>query len=108
MAQPHHDQGSIDQYLLDYIPVGLIEHPNNAFTFLSRFVAATKASIWLSAVLPMDGSAMTSSRQFIPCSNSITNNKSNNINNITNITRIENTELVDGSMIVEGAMLLSG
>jgi hypothetical protein len=50
-----------------------------------------------SAVLPMGWSAMASSSQHIPCSNS--NSNSNNITNITNITSIENTELLNGSTI---------
>jgi len=51
----------------------------------------------------MDGSAIASSSQPVPCSDS---NSSGN--HITNITSVENMRLVDGSMIVEGAMLLGG
>ena len=73
---------------------------------LSSFVAATEASLRFSAVLPMCRSAIASSSQPVPCSNS--NSYSNNITNITIITSIENMGLVYGSMIVEGVMLLGG
>ena len=54
-----------------------------------------------SAVLPMGGSAIAGSSQPVPCSDS-----NSNSNDITNMTSIENTGLVDGSMLVEGAMSL--
>jgi len=99
MAQPHNDQGSFDENLLDYIPEELIEQPNNSFNRLSSFVAATEASMRFSAVLP----AIASSSQPVPCSDS-----NSNSNDITNMTSIENTGLVNGSTIVEGAMSLGG
>jgi hypothetical protein len=68
-----------------------------------QHLAATEANMRFPAVLPMGGSAMTSSRQPVPWSNS-----NSNINNITNMTSIENTDLVDGSTIVQGALLLGG
>jgi hypothetical protein len=52
-----------------------------------------------SAVLP----AIASSSQPVPCSNS-----NSNSDDITNITSIDSTGLIDGSTIVEGAMLLGG
>jgi hypothetical protein len=42
MTQPHDDQGSVDENFLHDIPEELIEHPNNCFNCLSRFVAATE------------------------------------------------------------------
>jgi hypothetical protein len=75
--------------------------PNNSFNHLCSFAAATETCMQFSADLAMSESAITNSSQHIPCSNS-------NSNNITNITSIENTELVNGSTIVEGAMLLGG
>jgi len=99
MAQPHNDQGSFDEDFLDYIPEELIEQPDNSFNCLSSFVAATEASMRFSAVLP----SVASSSQPAPCSNS------NSISNdITKMTSVENTGLVDGSTIVEGAMSLGG
>jgi len=99
MAQPHNDQGSFDEDILDYVPEELIEQPDNSFNRLSSFVVATEASMQFSAVLP----AITSSSQPVPCSNS-----NSNSNDITNMTSFENTGLVDGRMIVEGAMSLGG
>jgi hypothetical protein len=101
MAQPHNDQGSFDEDFLDYVPEELIEQPDNSFNRLSSFVAATEASMRFSAVLP----AIASSSQPVPCSNS---NSNSNSNDITNMTSVENTGLVDGSTIVEGAMSLGG
>jgi len=103
MAQPHNNQGGFDENFLDYVPEELIEQPDNSFNRLSSFVAATEASMRFSAVLPMGGSAIASSTQPVPCSNS-----NSNSNDITNITSIENTGLVDGSTIVEGAISLGG
>jgi len=99
MAQPHNHQGSFDEDFLDYVPEDLIELPDNSFNRLSSFVAATEASMRFSAVLP----AIASSSQPVPCSNS-----NSNSNDITNMTSVENTGLVDGSTIVEGAMSLGG
>jgi hypothetical protein len=99
MAQPHNDQGSIDEVFLDYIPEELIEQPDNSSNGLSSLVAATEASIRFPAALP----AIASSSQPVPCSNS-----NSNCNNITNMTSVENTGLVDGSTIVEGVMSLGG
>jgi len=91
MAQPHNDQGSFDEDFLHYVPEELIEQLDNSFNCLSSFVAATKASMRFSAVLP----AIASSSQPVPCSNS-----NSNSNDITNKTSIENTALVDASTIV--------
>jgi len=99
MAQPHNDQGSFDEDFLDYVPEELIEQPDNSFNRLSSFVAATEASMRISAVLP----AIASSSQPIHCRDS-----NSNSNDITNMTSVENTGLVDGSTIVEGAMSLGG
>jgi len=103
MAQPHNYQGSFDEDLLDQVLEEVIEQPNNSFNRLSSFVTATEPSMWFPAVLPMGGSAIASSSPPIPCSDS-----NSNSNNITNITSIENTGLVNGTSIVEGAMLLGG
>jgi len=99
MAQPHHDQGSFDEDFLDYVPEELIEQPDHSFNRLSSFVAATEACMQFSAVLP----AIASSSQPVPCSDS-----NSNSNDITNMTSVENTGLVDGSTIVEGAMSVGG
>jgi len=80
-----------------------MEQTEDSFNCLCSFVAATEASMQFSAVLPMGGSAIPSSSQPVPCSNS-----NSNSNEITNITSIENRGLLDGSMIVEGAMSLAG
>ena len=103
MEQPHNDQGSLDMDFLDYIPEELIEQPDNSFNRLSSFVAATEASMRFSAVLPMGGSAIASSSEPVPSSNSNSNSE-----NITNMTSIGNMGLVNGSTIVEGAMSLGG
>jgi len=103
MAQPHNGQGSFDEDFLHYVPEELIEQPDNSFNRLNSFVAATEASMRFSAVLPMGGSAIASSSQPAPCSNS-----NSNSNDITNMTSVENTGLVHGSTIVEGAMSLGG
>ena len=101
MAQPYNDQGSFDEDFIEYIPEELMEQPNSSFNCLSSFVAATEACMHFSAVLPMGGSAIASSSQPVPCSDS-------NSNNITNVTSFENTGLDDGSMIVEDAISLGG
>jgi hypothetical protein len=103
IAQPHNNLGSFDGNIVDYVPEKLIDQPDNSFNSLSSFVAATEASMPFSAVLPMGWSAIASSSQPVPCSNS-----NSNSNAITNMTGIENTELLEGSTIVEGAMLLGG
>jgi len=99
MAQPHNDQGSFDEDFVDYVPEELIQQPDNSFYRLSRCVAATEASMRFSAALP----AIASSSQPVHCSDS-----NSNSNDITNMTSVENTGLVDGSTIVEGAMSLGG
>ena len=101
MAQPHTDEGSFNEIFLDSVLQELIEQPDNSFNCLSSFVAATDASMRFSAVLPVGGSAIASSSQPVPRSNS-------NNNNVTNITSIENTGSVDGSTGVEGWMSLGG
>jgi len=103
MARPHNDQGSLDEDFLHYVLEELIEQPDNSFNRLSSFVTATDASKWFSAVLPMGGSDIASSSQPVPCSDS-----NSDCNDITNMTSIENTGLVIGSTIVEGATLLGG
>jgi hypothetical protein len=103
MAQPFNNQGSIHEDFLDYVPEELIEQPNNSFNRLSSFVAATEGSMQFSAVLRMGGSAITRSRQPVPCSNS-----NSNSTDITNMTSVENMGLVDRSRIVKGAMSLRG
>jgi len=103
MAQPHNDQGSFDEDFLDYVPEELVDQPDNSFSHLSMFVTATESSMWVSAVLPMGGSAIACSSQPIPCSG-----PNSNSNHITNMTSIESMGLVDGGTIVEGAMLLWG
>lgn len=99
MAQPHHYQGSIDEHVLHYVPHKLMEPPNNLFNLFSKFVATTETCIWFPADLPMCRSATTSSSQPVPYSN-------RNSNDITDIASIEYTELVNWSLIVEGAMSL--
>jgi hypothetical protein len=99
MAQPHNNQGSFDDDFLDQVPEELAEQPDNSFNLLSSFVAATKASMRFSAVLP----AIASSSQPVPCSDI-----NSNSNDITNMTSVENMGLVDRSTIVDGAMSLGG
>jgi len=103
MAQLHNNQGSFDQNLLDYVTEELIEQPDNSLNHLSSFVAATAAGMEFSAVLPMGASAIASSSQPVPCSNS-----NSNSNDITNMANVENTGSVDGGTILEGGMLLGG
>jgi hypothetical protein len=57
----------------------------------------------VSAVLPLGGSAITSSSQPVPCSN----RNSNDITNITNNTSIEIMGLVNASRIEDGVMLFA-
>jgi hypothetical protein len=99
MAQPGNDLGNFDEDSLDCVLEELIEQPDNSFNRLSSFVAATEASMRFSAVLP----AIASSNPPGPCSNS-----NSNCNGIPNMTSSENTGLVDGSTIVDVAMLLGG
>jgi hypothetical protein len=101
MAQPHNDQGSVDEDFLDYVPEELIEQPDDSCNHLSSFVAATEASMRFSAVLP----AIASSSQPVPCSDS---NSNSNSNDITNMSSVENTGSVDGNTIVEGVLSLGG
>jgi len=101
MAQPHNNQGSFDEDFLDYFPEEVMEQPHNSFNCLSSFVAATEACMRVSAVQPMGRSAIVSSSQPVPCSDS-------NSNNITNISSVEYTGLVNGSTILEGAISLGG
>jgi len=105
MAPPHNDRGSFDENFLHYVPEELILQPDNSFNRLCSFIAATKAGMPFSAVLPMGVSAIASSSKPVPCSD--TNRNSNNMTTIPNITNnagIENTKLGDGSTIEEGAM----
>jgi len=74
--------------LHDYFPKELIDRPNNSFSRLHSFVAATEGSKQFSAVLSMVGSTIASSSQLVPCSDS--NSNSNNITNITNMSSIGN------------------
>ena len=99
MAHPPNNESRFDENFLDHIPEELIEQPENSSNRLSSFVAVTEASLRFSAVLP----AITSSSQPVPSSDS-----NSNSNDITNMTSVENTELVDGSTIVEGAISLAG
>jgi len=80
--------------------VELMEPPNNSSNCLSSIVASTEPSMQFSSVQPTDGSAMVSSSQPVPCRDG--NSSSNDI------TRVENMALVNGSMIVEGAMSFGG
>jgi hypothetical protein len=91
MAQPDNDQGRCDVIFLDYVPEELIAQPENSFYPLSSIVAATEASTRFSAVL----TAIASSSQPVPCSDSQTNR-----NDITNMTNVENTGFVDGTTVV--------
>jgi len=104
MAQPYNNLGSFNEDFFDFIPEKLIEQPNNSFNHHSSFVAAMEANIQFSAVLPMEWSAIASRSWPITGSDSI----SNNITNLTNITRKENTRLVNGSKIAEGALSIGG
>jgi len=103
MAQPHNHQVSFDEDFLVDILEKLIEQPGNFFNGLSNFVAATRASMQVSAVLPMGGSAIASSSQPVPCRKS-----NSNSNDISNKTSVDIMGLVDGSSIVESAMSLGG
>jgi len=104
MSQPHKHQGSFDEDFFDYVLEELIEQRDNSFNRLGSFVAATEASMYFSAVLPMGGSAIASSSQPVPCRDSTSN--SNDITSITNMISIENIGLVNGNTIGESAMWL--
>jgi hypothetical protein len=104
MAQPHKYQGSIGKNFLDYVLEEQIEQPNNSCNCLISSVAAAEASMKFSAVMTMSGSAIASSSQPIPFSES--NRNSNMITSIAKRTSIKNVGLVDETMIVEGNMLL--
>jgi len=103
LAQPHNDQGISVEDFFDYIQEELIEQPDNSFDCLISSVAATEDRMQVSAVLPIGGSAIASSSQPVPCSNS----NSNDITNNTIINSIENTGLVNASTIEDGVMLLA-
>jgi hypothetical protein len=102
MSQHNHDQGSVDEDILEFILEALIEQPDNCFNWLSSFAATADASMQFSAVLPMGRSTITRSSQPIPYYKS-----NSNCNDITNITRVDNTVLLDGVMCVEGAMFVA-
>jgi hypothetical protein len=106
MAQPYNDHGSFDHNFLDYVLEVLKEQPNNAFNHVRSLVAATEATMTFSAVEPMGWSAIARSRQRVIRSDR--NFNSSDITSITNKTSIENMGLVDGIVIVEGAMSLGG
>jgi len=101
LAQPHNNHGSFDEDFLDDVREELTQQPDNSSNRLRCFVTATEACMRFSAVLPIGRSAITSSSQPMPCSDS-----NSNSNDITNITSIENMESVNGSTIVESAMSL--
>jgi hypothetical protein len=102
MAQPHNNPGSCGDDFLDYVPEVLIEQFDDSFNALISFVATTEATTKCLAVLPIGGSAIASSSQHVPSSDSNNNNKDNSC--ITNIGSIENAGWVDGDKIVEGGM----
>jgi len=96
----------IINHMVDNACTDIFRHPDNSCNHLSSFVAATEVSKQFSAVLPIGGSAIAISSQPIPCSD--INCNRNDITSMTNMTSIENTGLVHGSMIVEGAMSHGG
>lgn len=108
IAQAHNHQGRFDDDFLDDIQIKVTEQYDNSCYRLSSFVATTEARVQFSAGLPMGGSIITSSNQSIPCSDSTSTSNSNNITNITNITDAENSELLNGSTIVEFAVSIGG
>lgn len=99
MAQSDNDEGSIENVFFVYILEGQVEKLCDSIIHLSSMVAATEACILLSAVLLIGRSAITSSIQPNPCSNS-------HSNDITNIIRVESAGLVDRSPILQCAILL--
>jgi len=99
MAHLHDDQATFNKDFLHSVTEELIEQPNDSLNHLSSCVATTEASVQFSAVVPMGGSAITTSSQLVPCSDT-------NSNNIPNIICIENTGLDNGSNIVNGSMSL--
>jgi len=110
MAQHNNNQESFHEDFLDYVQEELIELPDNSFDSLSSFVADAEASMQCSAILPMGRSAIASSSQRVPYSNSNSNSNSssNNITNIINIASVENTGLVDKSKVLEGTRSFGG
>jgi hypothetical protein len=101
MVQPHNDQSSFDENFLRFVLEVRIKQLDRSFNGLSSIVAATEASMQLSAVLPLGGSAIASSSQLVPCCNI-----SSNSNNISNMSSIVNMGLLNGSTIVVGVMSL--
>ena len=106
MAQPHYNRGSIVRNFIDQVPEELIKQPDNSFHCLNRFVAATDASTQFLACRPIGRTAIANSSQPVSCSNC--NCNSNDMTSLTNMTSIGSMGLVNGSTIVEGAMLLGG
>jgi len=84
-------------------PEELTVEPDNSSNSLSSFVAPTEAGMRFPAIQTMGRYAVTSSSEHVPCGNT-----NSNSNDITNITSIENTRLVAGSIIVDGAMTREG
>jgi hypothetical protein len=105
-AQLDKDPSSFEEDILEYVMEKLMEQHNKPFNHRRTVVAATDTSIRFSGGLPMAGSAITSSSQPIPCSNSDYN--SNDITSITNMTSLSNMGLVDANTVVEGVMSLGG
>jgi hypothetical protein len=99
MAQSNNNEGSIDKGFLDSILEELVEQLGNSVNHQSSAVAATEGCVQFSVVLLIRGSAITSSIEPNPCSNS-------HSNDITNIIRVESTEIVDGSPIGHCVILL--
>jgi len=104
MAKPQNDQSSFNEHLVDYLLEEVIQQPDSSFNCLISSLAAAEASIPFSAVVPIRGSANTSSSQPVPCCDS--NSNRNDVTDITNITTIENMGLVDGCTIVVAAILI--
>ena len=104
MAQCHENHDSVDEDFYEYNTQELVEQLVNYYSCLITIIAAIEASIPISTVVQMGESAMACSLLPLLCSNS----NSNNTTNIANIISVENTELVDGSKIVDGTMLQAG
>jgi len=66
MALSDYYEGSYDEDFSDYIPEELIEQHDHSCNCPSIFVAATEASMWFSAVLPIGGCAIASRSQSLP------------------------------------------
>jgi len=105
-AELHNDRDSIHENSLDNVPGNMIELPDNSFSCLISFAAATETSVQFSDVLPMGASAIASSCQPVPSSDS--KSSSDDITSVTNISSIENMGLVDGGTIVNGTLPLGG